>query len=102
VLVTYQNLNYSETWNVCRDGTVSRAPDDKSQLLNNPDFTAIRHAATQGAWRYGQSQAVFAGYGIFAKTLGTPDARGCVMVENTVTWNGSAIDVRQEQICGTD
>jgi hypothetical protein len=102
VLVTYQNLNYSETWNVCRDGNISKASENRAQLLNNPDFIAIRHAATQGAWRYGHAQAVFADYDISAKTLGLPDAQGCVTVENTVTWSDAAVDVRQEQVCESE
>lgn len=102
VLVTYQDLNYSETWNVCREGTVSQGPEDRAQLLNNPDFIAVRHAATQTAWRFGQSQAVFAGYDIFARTLGSADARGCVAVENTVSRNDVALDTRRDQVCGND
>lgn len=100
LLITYQNLDHSETWNVCANGAVSRAAEGVPKLPSGSDFMAVRHAATQVAWLKGKSETVYADYAIFARDMGLPDDRGCATVENTVMWNGHLVDVRTEQICG--
>ena len=99
VLITYQDLNHAETWNACPDGTVGRAYEEVLKLPAASDFIAVRHAATQAAWRMGKSRVFFADYDIFARTVGFPDGHGCAMIENSVTLAGNVVDVKTERVC---
>jgi len=100
VLVTYQNLAHSETWRVCSGGKVTRAGSAEEKLPKGSEFNAIRHAVSQGAWKLGQAQALYADYEIFAAAVGTPDADHCQTVENTVVQNEKPLDTRHDRVCG--
>ncbi len=100
VLLTYQNLSYTETWKVCPGGTVSRVASDGAALPTGSEFNAIRHAVSQGAWKLGQAQALYADYEIFAAAVGSPDANHCLTIENTVVQNERSLDVRHDRVCG--
>lgn len=100
LLITYQNLDHSETWKVCASGTVSRSVGGVPKLPMGSDFVAVRHAATQMAWLKGKSETIYADYLILARNIGLQDDQGCETVENTVMWNGQVVDARQEPVCG--
>lgn len=100
MLVTYQNLAYSETWEACADGKITRSAGEAGVLPKNGDFAAIRHAVSQGAWKFGEAQAVFADYEIFAAAVGHPDTSHCQTVENSVVQNERTVDTSHERVCG--
>lgn len=100
LLVTYQNLSYSETWEACPGRKISRMAAEAGGVPGNDEFKAVRHAVSQGAWKLGRAQAVYAGYEIYASVLGSPDEGHCVTVESVVSQHRRTIETSHDRVCG--
>ncbi|NJD07518.1 MAG: hypothetical protein FIA97_13615 [Methylococcaceae bacterium] len=100
VLVTYQNLDHSETWIACPAGTAIRSQQESRKLPSAADFKAVRHAAIMTAWRKGEASADYAGYEIRARLIGPAVKAGCEVVESAVALDGLTLEAASESVCG--
>jgi hypothetical protein len=100
ILVTYQNLDHSETWIACPTGTAIRSQPESRRLPAGADFKAVRHAAIRTAWRNGEAWADYAAYEIKSRLVGPAVQAGCSVVETTVALDGVSIDTASEPVCG--
>lgn len=100
LLVTYQNLSYSETWEACGDGRIRRARGEAGAMPKNEEFMSVRHAVVQGAWKLGEAQAVYADFEVYGEAVGKPDAGQCQTVELTVIQNDRTLETSHARACG--
>jgi hypothetical protein len=100
LLVTYQNLSYSETWEACGEGRIRRASGEGGKPPKNEEFKSVRHAVVQGAWKLGEAQAVYADFEVYGEAVGEPDAGQCQTVELTIIQNDRTLETSHERACG--
>lgn len=100
LLVTYQNLSYSETWEACGEGRFRRASGEAGAVPKNEEFKGVRHAVVQGAWKLGEAQAVYADFEVYGEAVGKPDAGQCQTVELTIIQNDRTLETSHERACG--
>ncbi|WP_145998689.1 hypothetical protein [Methyloterricola oryzae] len=100
LLVTYQNLSYSETWEACGEGRIRRASGEAGVLPKNEEFKSVRRGVVQGAWKLGEAQAVYADFEVYGEAVGKPDAGQCQTVELTIIQNDKTLETSHARACG--
>ena len=99
LLITYQDLQHSETWQACADGIPVKSTGGTPKLPAGSDFSLFRHAAIRAAWHNGYGQVFYADYQISA-TASRPKANpGCVLIDTQVSQDDRVLDVAHEMIC---
>ena len=99
VLITYQDVDRSETWNRCRTSPFTQVRSQTERLPSGIEFEVLRHAVTQTANRLGKARLVFTDYLIEANTKMELDAQGCTLIDNVVTRDDGVVDARVDRIC---